>query len=45
MPLPKPCERCGERFQPVTIQGKFCNKCLDKAIADRNKKIRARFKK
>lgn len=27
MPLPKPCDNCGKRFQPKTQHTKLCDMC------------------
>jgi len=32
MPFPKPCNRCGKKFQPNTKFRKLCDECIEKAI-------------
>ena len=35
--LPRPCNRCGERFQPTGIRSKICDKCYKKSYEGRLK--------
>lgn len=30
MPFPKPCDRCGEKFQPQTAHNRLCDDCRAK---------------
>lgn len=28
--LPRPCKKCGKRFQPISLYQRCCQECLDK---------------
>jgi hypothetical protein len=32
MSLPRPCERCGKRFQPLSQSNRLCPDCRKKVI-------------
>ena len=37
MPLPRPCNKCGKRFQPYGKTNKMCDECRIKAMQHRKK--------
>ena len=39
MPLPRPCAKCGKRFQPHTSANKLCDKCREKIIHENFKNM------
>ena len=34
-PFPRPCERCGKKFQPTGRFNKYCEECISKVMKRR----------
>lgn len=45
MPLPRECDRCGNRFIPDTVIGRLCKDCLKQIRINNGRMRNENFKK